>query len=133
MGRFLAGVGQVPDRALTSTAVRARSTVELAVEAGGWACPVERRPELYGATTDGLLALLQGQDDADGSLLLAGHEPTFSAFAGELVGGARIKLPSAAMARIDLAVPGWKEAAPGAGTLVWLVTPKLLSKAGLAP
>lgn len=133
MGRFLSAVGQVPDRALTSTAVRARTTVELAARAGGWPCPLEPVPELYGASPEGLLELVRSRDDSDESLLLGGHEPTFSGFAGELVGSARIKVPTAAMVRIDLGVATWKEAAFGSGTLVWLVSPKLLSRAGLSP
>ena len=38
MGAMLARIEQVSDRVLTSSAVRARETVELAAEAGGWKC-----------------------------------------------------------------------------------------------
>ncbi|MGH9024365.1 MAG: SixA phosphatase family protein [Acidimicrobiia bacterium] len=41
MGELLANAGQVPDRAVTSPAARARTTLALAMEAGGWQCPTE--------------------------------------------------------------------------------------------
>ncbi|HMF03267.1 MAG TPA: phosphoglycerate mutase family protein, partial [Acidimicrobiia bacterium] len=40
MGRFLARAGQVPDVAITSPALRAAETLRLAMEGGGWSCPV---------------------------------------------------------------------------------------------
>ena len=42
--------------------------------------------------------------------------------------GAMVRFPTAAMARVDLAIDSWKDAAPGCGQLRWLVPPKLLTK-----
>jgi len=64
-----------------------------------------------------------------GRILFAGHEPTWSMLAGALVGDARIRFPTAALARIDLNVKHWREAEYGTATLAWHVTPKLLAKA----
>jgi phosphohistidine phosphatase len=73
---------------------------------------------------------IQAVDDGVDTVLLAGHEPTFSQLAGTLVGAAAIRLPTAALACIDVPRSRWRAVELGTGTLIWLVTPKLLAKAG---
>ncbi len=126
MGQLLARSRELPDRALTSPALRAASTLRLAMEAGGWSCPVETCPELY-AGPDEVLDLLRRERDDTGVLLVVGHEPTLSSLAGALVGGARLRLPTAAMLRIDFDEDHWEALAPGAGQVMWLVVPSLLA------
>ena len=132
MGAMLARAGQLPDRVLTSSAVRARETVRLAAEAGSWTCPVEVVPEFYESSPARVLARLREEDDAASSLLLAGHEPTWSTLASELTGGGFLRFPTAAMARIDLEIEGWSHIEQDRGTLVWFLIPRLLKSAGLA-
>lgn len=126
MGRFLAAAGQVPDLAVTSSAVRARTTVELAAEAGEWECPTEVTDELYNTHTDAVIARIRSGDDDIESVLLAGHEPVWSELAGELIGRAHVRMSTATMARIDFASAKWRDVKAGGGTLMWLVTPRLL-------
>ncbi|MBI4601373.1 MAG: histidine phosphatase family protein [Planctomycetes bacterium] len=128
MGRLLELAGQAPDSAVTSSAVRARTTVELAVEAGSWACPVRVTRALYEATPFAVLEEVRAEPDATERLLLAGHEPSLSELASLLVGGGALRFPTACMARIDLAIERWKDAAYGKGVLVWLVPPKLFTE-----
>ena len=78
MGRFLASSGQAPDSIVTSTAVRARDTVRVASRAGGWSAPIRETLELYGAGPETILSLIRTEPDTAESLLLAGHEPTWS-------------------------------------------------------
>ncbi len=127
MGRFLARTGELPDRALTSPALRAASTLRLAMQAGGWSCPVEACPELYSGPEEAL-ELIRREPDGTEVLLAVGHEPTWSSLAGALVGGARLRLPTAAMARIDFSGERWAAVEPGAGELAWLVVPSLLTR-----
>ena len=47
IGRLLAGIGQVPERVVSSTAVRARQTAQLAAEAGSWSPAVELEGDFY--------------------------------------------------------------------------------------
>ncbi len=131
MGTLLARVNQAPQRVLCSSAVRACETVRLAVEAGGWSCSVTVVPEFYGASTDAVLARVATEDDAVDSLLLAGHEPVWSALAADLIGGGELRFPTAAMARIDFEVDRWSRVRPATGSLVWFVIPRLLKAAGL--
>ncbi len=131
IGSLLARVNQVPQHVLCSSAVRARETVRLAVEAGGWSCSVTVVPEFYGASTDAVLTRVATEDDALDSVLLAGHEPVWSVLAADLIGGGELRFPTAAMARIDFDVDRWSGVQPATGSLVWFVIPRLLQAAGL--
>ncbi len=129
MGRFLERAEQVPDAAITSPAVRADDTLRVAMEGGGWSCPVRTAASLYGGGVAGLLAAVQQEPDTTGVLLAVGHEPTLSAALAALVGGGVVRFPTAALARVDFDVDRWDEVAPGTGVLAWLVVPRLLAGA----
>jgi phosphohistidine phosphatase len=126
MGRFLAMAQQIPDRVLCSSAVRAQETLRLAIEAGGWSCPVEISAGLYAASPGDVLALLRQAPDEVERLLLVGHEPTWSDVASALIGGGVFCFPTAAIARIDLPIDDWSQEGDGQGELIWFVTPRLL-------
>lgn len=128
MGRLLSRVGQVPDTALCSPAVRAADTLRLAMEAGEWSCPVRTAPGLYGAGVAGALAEIRSGANEAEMLLAVGHEPTSSELAVLLVGGGRIRLPTGAALRIDFEVGSWTEVGPATGELTWLLVPRLFPK-----
>ena len=127
MGRFLARAGQVPDAAITSPAVRAHDTLRLAMDAGGWSCPVRTADPLHGGGVAELLAEVRNEPATTDVLLAVGHEPTWSEAASAFIGGGEVRLPTAALARIDFDVDGWGEVGPGTGVLVWSVVPRLLA------
>ncbi len=127
MGIFLTETGIQPDVCLTSTAIRARTTMELAHEAGGWTQPIRATEALYDASPSSVLGVIQTTDDSASSIILAGHEPTWSSMVEALVGGGRVEMPTCAMARIDVLVEGWVGVSWGRGNLVWLVTPKTIT------
>ena len=62
--------------------------------------------------------------------MLVGHEPTWSALATLLVGGGRLRLPTAGLAHVAFDCDDWAEVGPGAGVLYALVTPALLRGTG---
>ena len=126
MGRFLARVGELPDAAITSPAARAQQTLRLVMQAGDWTCPSRESEGLYGSGFEGLLDEIHAQADSIGVLLAVGHEPTWSDAAAELTGGTQVRMPTAAMARIDFDGLSWSEVEPGAGLLSWLVTPRII-------
>jgi phosphohistidine phosphatase len=123
VGSYLARVGGVPDMAVTSPAVRARTTLDLAVDAGRWPCPVRVAGELYNRGPEAVLTLVRLEPAGTGTLLLVGHEPTWSTVV-EILTGARVRFPTAALARIEL--ERWTDAVIGGGTLSWLLPPRLL-------
>lgn len=126
MGRFLAEIDFLPDRIVTSSAVRARTTLELAMDEGKWDdVPIEVTDRIYNASVQDVLVVIQSQSDMYDRLLLVGHEPTWSSIVGRLAGAANVRVSTATMARLDFEIPSWKEVAFGRGQLRWLVPPKL--------
>lgn len=130
MGRFLATAGPKPDRVISSTAVRTRSTAELVVGSAGWNLEIEQRRELYGTGPSGVLDVLRGlppdPDRPDSCILLVGHEPTWSSLASLLIGGGHLAVKTATAAWIELAIPAWGEVASGTGELRMLLPPRTL-------
>ena len=129
VGRFLAASGHGPDTVIASTAVRARDTVERAMEAGKFSCPVISTRDLYGTHPSAALEIVADRAELP-RLLVVGHEPTWSGLVSLLTGGGRVRLPTAAVACIEFPVDEWRDVTVGLGQLRWLVTPRLLKKWG---
>ena len=125
VGRFLARIGEVPEKVLCSDAARARETAEVAREAGGWRTALELKPELYGASAGGLLATVQASSPDARRVLLVGHQPALGLLIATLT-GAEPDFPTAALARADFELNAWSALRERTGTLRWLVTPELL-------
>jgi phosphohistidine phosphatase len=122
MGRLLSHA--VPDWVITSSAVRAQATTELAMQAGGWDCSVQVTEQLYEASPDQVLAVVHQVPSAVNTLILVGHEPTGSTLTSQLIGGGQIRLPTAAMVCIEFESEAWSQIRKGQGTLIWLLQPK---------
>jgi phosphohistidine phosphatase len=126
MGRLLTTAGLTPELVLTSTAVRARTTVELASEGGQWKCEIVGVAEFYGSDPQTVMHHLSTMRDLPDRVLIAGHEPTWSSLVGALIGGGRVRMPTAAVAHVDFGESSWRDLAPRCGQLRWLLTPKLV-------
>ncbi len=123
LGRFLAGIGFVPDAIITSPKVRAAQTAEIVARHLGVAVGVD--PRLAGAfgveTIEGLL-----RDAGDPARpVIVGHDPDFSELLADLCAVANAPMRKGALARIDADRP----LEPGSGTLRWLIPPDLLKPA----
>jgi phosphohistidine phosphatase len=127
MGRFIALAGEVPDAAITSHALRASETLRLAKEAGDWNCPELSREGLAG-DVNSVLEEIRAASPVTGVLLVVGHEPTLSQLAEFLIGGGSLRLPTGALARIELDAAEWTQVGPGCGQVAWLVLPRLFPK-----
>lgn len=108
--------GVEPDLILTSPLARAAQTAEIAAEG---LCVPSKVEELLrpGFTAADLATILTSLQDAD-SLMLVGHEPSFSAVISEVIGGGEIVMKKTAVARVDLDSTGALR-----GELAWLLTP----------
>ena len=126
MGKYLAELDQMPDLVISSTAVRAKTTVQLAMESGEWSSKFKLDRSIYGGSSGTLLDLLYNINDSMGVACLVGHEPTFSSFISNCTNSGWIRFPTASMARLDFEVSAWKEIRFGQGTLAWLTRPKEL-------
>ena len=126
VGEFLSAMGLTPDSVITSSAVRARTSVEVAAEAGSWGCAIRGTDRFYDSTPGQVLEVVQGEAESTKTLLIAGHEPTWSTLVSLLIGGGAVSFPTAALACIEFAVENWSEVEPSRGRLAWLVTPQQL-------
>ena len=126
MGVFLANKKQVPDLVISSTAIRARTTVELAIEKGNWESAMILESAIYGGPPTVLLSIAQAQLDTIKSICFVGHEPNFSMFISQACGLGHIEFTTANMAKIDFNVNNWKDIEFGKGVLDWLQKPKEL-------
>jgi len=125
-GEVLAQGGLIPEVAVTSPTVRAATTLQLAMESGGWKCPVQVSEALYRGGPAEVLAEIRAQPDDALVALFVGHEPTWSKLVGVLVGGGRHRMATGALAAIELEAPSWSDTGPGGGELGWLLVPRLL-------
>jgi phosphohistidine phosphatase len=121
--RGLRRLGVRPDVLLSSPLVRARQTAEIVRKAFG----IESR--LVEALSPGCdlvrLCDLLGEYRSAERVMVVGHEPDFSTLIGELTGGSRVQLKKGGLARVDLDTID-----EGAGSLIWLLPPLALRKAG---
>lgn len=126
MGLFLEGTGNRPQAVLSSTAVRARTTVELAAEAGGWNLEPRLTRKLYSGGGNAVIEEIQAAEDHAEVLLVAGHQPTWSLTCSLLIGGGELRYPTAAACCMSFPVDSWRQVRPGGGELLWFVPPKLI-------
>ena len=128
MGKFVSKSGMVPDLAITSTALRAKNTLELSVKEGGWDCEIVENETLYYGTTEEIFEIIKKLPDKYSSVMLVGHEPKWSTLASMMIGGGDVVFKTATMALIGFYTDSWKNLRLGEGELVWLQQPSLLSK-----
>jgi phosphohistidine phosphatase len=130
VGKALANTGISLDLAVVSSARRARETAALALEAASYRGEVRFVDEIYEASVEELLAVVRALPDAAETALLVGHNPGFEDLIASLCGRtghpAQVRVPTATLACVELAVARWSSVAAGSGTLNWMLVPKLL-------
>ncbi len=126
MGRLLRGEDLVPDRIVSSTAVRARATSELVADQLGYRGTVECSRDLYLASAPGIIRVLGNVGGDASRLLVVGHNPGLEELVAALT-GSFVALPTAALAQVDLDVDVWSELTTSTrGRLVNLWRPREL-------
>ncbi len=124
MGRLLTEIDEVPELTITSSAVRARHTAELAAEAGAWGTPVEVEPDLYGTSVEGTLAVVAGAAESVDRLMIVGHQPTWGGVVFALT-GASVQMKTATVAIVELMLGrSWESVEPPMGELAALLQPR---------
>jgi phosphohistidine phosphatase len=113
IGEALSADGDVPDHIISSTALRARTTAELAADAGGWECELVLDSRLYGGGADTVLSVAASSGQGE-RLMLVGHQPTWSILVSVLT-GERVEVRTATVAVIDFEVGDWSQITAGAG------------------
>jgi len=128
MGKVLALSNQVPELVITSSAVRAKQTLQLSIEAGGWKCDVKEDGKIYHNDVDDILEIIRSVSNNYSSVMLVGHEPKWSSLTSMMIGGGEINFPTAAMSKIEYQVDDWKDVEYRTGQLKWLLQPSFFRK-----
>ena len=126
MGKFLAESDQIPQLVISSTAVRARTTAELAMKSASWRSQFTLERGIYGGSPDFLLELVHAQDEDIDCICLVGHEPNFSSFISKATQEDYLNFTTANMAKINFEVKNWLQVQFGKGSLEWHQQPKRL-------
>jgi phosphohistidine phosphatase len=122
MGRVLADQGLAPGIVISSTALRARTTAELAMMAGGWDADLQLSRALYEEGPKGVITAAARAPDAP-RLMLVGHQPTWSMLVAALT-GEMADMETAAVAVVDLDLDTWSGLPGTAGRLNRVLQPR---------
>jgi len=110
-GRWLVECAPALDLVLCSTAKRARETWALATAVLDPTPPVRYEDQLYDATAEEVLAVVQALPDEAGTVVLVAHNPGLSDLARLLTGELR-ELKTSSIAVLTWS-GSWSDAAPG--------------------
>jgi len=123
MGEFMAANGFEPQVIVSSPAVRARRTAQLAKEGANMPAEIIYDDRIYEASPRTLQTVAASIDDRFDSAMLVGHNPGMEGFVRLLTGRSE-EMPTAALAVIDLDIERWAEIDTGLGALRRLIRPK---------
>jgi phosphohistidine phosphatase len=113
------------DLALSSTALRARQTIEL-ISRQAWLQTELRFDErIYDASVADLVQVTSQIENDRKSVLLVGHNPGLEELLQALT-GVRETLPTAALAKLKLKISKWSDNLESMATLEWIVRPREL-------
>lgn len=122
MGRLLRQQDLVPDLIISSSAVRARKTAQLAIEAMDYNGELRLEREIYAAEPEAYLDVLQALPDAFERVMVIGHNPGLEELL-ELLTEDWQRLPTAALAQVELDLDTWQDLSdetPGRLVHLWL-------------
>jgi len=124
MGELLEEKSLSPNYVLCSSALRAKETMDLAMNAGKWECDSSVTDALYETTAESMLGLINQMSDEDKTIMLVGHEPVWSDLASRLTSDS-ISFNTAGMACISFSLNHWNEIGFASGCLEWYENPEL--------
>jgi phosphohistidine phosphatase len=107
-GAWLRARSRVPDRIVSSDAVRARTTAQAVAEAAGYSGEIVIEPSLYHAETEAVFAVLNDVADEIHTVMIVGHNPGLEQFVQQLTGESH-DLPTAALVELSVPIERWSE------------------------
>lgn len=125
MAERMAPVLGTPDQILSSPADRALQTARIFADRLG--VPAERvvlREELYGGLLpDEFLHIVHGFDDRAGTVMVFGHDPSFTEFAAHMIPNFSDSIPKAGVVVMEIARSTWRSIHAGDARLVQFERP----------
>lgn len=127
IARALCARGLEPDLVISSTAKRARSTARRVLKtAAGYDCEIVKSSELYfSGVGRQLVTVARHARDGDQQVMIVGHNPDFEDLVATLT-GRNVRLTTANLAVIDLAIDSWSDLPAARGTLRFVIRPREL-------
>lgn len=122
IGRLLKDEGEVPQLVVTSSAVRARTTAQLAAEAGDWGSEIVVDSRLYGTGADAAIQVA-AEAGAPDRLMLVGHQPTWSILVS-ILSGESVDMKTATVAMIAFDMGAWSDLPGATGALETVYQPR---------
>jgi len=108
MGKLMAGNNLMPGLIVSSSACRAKETVELLVSGAQFEGQVIFDDDLYLAPAAAYVETAAELDDAYNSVMFVGHNPGLEQLVSNFDGNARA-MPTAALAHFELPVDRWND------------------------
>ena len=127
MGGVIKRRGFEPDLIRSSPAVRARETARLVKEFSGSTADIEHDNRIYEASSKTLIKVVSEADNRFNAVMIVGHNPGMEGLVHALTGKSE-RMPTAAVAVIDLDISDWSEVLDASGKLRELMRPKDLQK-----
>jgi len=127
MGEVIKDRGFEPDLIISSPAVRARETARLLAESSGYAGKIHHDTRMYEASPKTLQQVVAEVDNRFETLMVVGHNPGMEGLVRMLTGKSE-RMPTAALAIIDLDISDWSDLRDDSGKLRDLMRPKDLQK-----
>jgi phosphohistidine phosphatase len=125
IGRKLYEMGVKPDLIISSPAVRARLTAELIAEQLKYDTDkIVFDEEIYEASVRSLLKVINSIDDKNQTVIIVGHNPTFTYIAESLTKREIGNIPTCGAVQIEFNLNSWKEVSEGTGNLKSFSYPK---------
>ena len=125
MGRRFKERGIRPGLILSSPAKRAITTARIIAAATGYPLTaIKQDADLYMASAQETLQIVQQVADKHDSLMIFGHNPGFTNFAAMITGREFDNVPTAGVVAADLKIDHWADAAWYAGQLTFFDFPR---------
>ena len=125
MGELIHKKKDIPNILISSPAHRAFSTAKAFAETFGY---IENdiiiNNTIYGAGPYQLLDIVKDQDDLYHSIMLFGHNPTFTTFANMLSNENIFNVVTCGVVRIDFNIQNWVDIDYGSGSMIYYEYPK---------
>jgi phosphohistidine phosphatase len=123
-GREIFEAAGMPDLLVTSNAIRALQTGDLAAEAMQFSGERRVVPEVYGATENELIEVIQKFPENFEKIVLVGHNPGLEELSNSFRGAkATDHLPTAGWMVVELGAATWADAKAGSGKVKASGTP----------
>jgi phosphohistidine phosphatase len=123
MGELMSSKNFVPEVIICSPAERAKQTAFLVKQAAHFDAEIQFENGIYESGTHNLLYIVSGINDEYDSAMIVGHNPGFEGIVETLCGDYE-RMPTAALAVIDLDIESWSDAKPNCGNLREILRPK---------